>query len=229
MLDIIRESTIGGLLNTLTDGRILPYPDQRPGFVLPKRCLSHYTPPPPASSASSSSSSSASSPLSPSPTLHVPTAEDDLATASPEDFDEKESKQLQPDVALEAGSGTVVYEKALPDTKGYTLVDWYGPDDPENPHNWSFAKRSLVMFEIMLLTYVCHLSILATDYHILTNPRYDRFSVYIGSAIYTASIPLINVEFGVSNVVSTLGLSLFVFGYGLGPLVCPSSYVLFGE
>lgn len=47
---------------------------------------------------------------------------------------------------------------------------------------------------------------------------YPRISVYIGSAIYTASIPYINTEFGVSHVVSTLGLSLFIEGE---PLIFP--------
>jgi DHA1 family multidrug resistance protein-like MFS transporter len=80
---------------------------------------------------------------------------------------------------------------------GYILVDWYGPDDPENPRNWSFRKRCFVLFEIALLT----------------------FSVYIGSAIYTASIPLITEKFNVSLVVATLGLSLFIEGYALGPMI----------
>lgn len=47
-----------------------------------------------------------------------------------------------------------------------------------------------------------------------------RFSVYIGTAIYTPSIPGIMKEFGVSEVVAILGLSLFIEGYALGPLVC---------
>ena len=48
----------------------------------------------------------------------------------------------------------------------------------------------------------------------------NSFSIYIGSAIYTASIPYIREEFHVSNVVATLGLSLFIEGYAIGPMVC---------
>ena len=33
------------------------------------------------------------------------------------------------------------------------LVEWYGADDPDNPQNWSTAKKSFVMFEICLLTF----------------------------------------------------------------------------
>ena len=77
------------------------------------------------------------------------------------------------------------------------IVDWYGPEDKENPMNWSRGKKFFVTFEICLLT----------------------FSVYIGSAIYSAGILDVVEVFGVSRVAATLGLTLFVAGYGLGPLV----------
>jgi DHA1 family multidrug resistance protein-like MFS transporter len=77
------------------------------------------------------------------------------------------------------------------------LVDWYGPTDPDNPLNWSSGKKAWVMFQTCLLT----------------------FTIYVGSAIYTAGIPSISAEFHVSTVAATLGLTLFVAGYGLGPMV----------
>jgi DHA1 family multidrug resistance protein-like MFS transporter len=77
------------------------------------------------------------------------------------------------------------------------LVTWNGPDDPENPINWSSGKKIWVMFQVCLLT----------------------FSVYIGSAIYTAGIEDVIREFHVSLVAATLGLTLFVAGYGLGPMI----------
>ena len=33
------------------------------------------------------------------------------------------------------------------------LVDWYGPNDPENPQNWSHFKKVFVTFEICLITF----------------------------------------------------------------------------
>lgn len=45
------------------------------------------------------------------------------------------------------------------------------------------------------------------------------FSVYIGSAIYSAGIESVMSEFQISQVAATLGLTLFVAGYGLGPLL----------
>jgi DHA1 family multidrug resistance protein-like MFS transporter len=59
------------------------------------------------------------------------------------------------------------------------------------------TKKVFVTFQICLLT----------------------FSVYIGSAIYTPGIITVTKEFGISRVAATLGLTLFVAGYGLGPLI----------
>lgn len=39
MWDILRESTVGELVNYASGGRILPYPDQRPDFVVPEKFL----------------------------------------------------------------------------------------------------------------------------------------------------------------------------------------------
>ncbi|CAG8887149.1 unnamed protein product [Penicillium egyptiacum] len=80
---------------------------------------------------------------------------------------------------------------------GSILVDWYYTDDSENPHNWSNGKRALITILICLYTFV----------------------VYTTSAIYTSSTEGIMHEFGVSTLVATLGLSLYVLGYGTGPLV----------
>lgn len=43
-------------------------------------------------------------------------------------------------------------------------------------------------------------------------------AVYVGSSIYSPAISDAASYFGVSNLVSTLGLSIFVVGYGVGPL-----------
>ena len=50
-------------------------------------------------------------------------------------------------------------------------------------------------------------------------PGFLTFSVYIGSAIYSAGIEGVSREFGVSRTASVLGLTLFVLGYAFGPMV----------
>ncbi|KAK1985952.1 multidrug resistance protein [Colletotrichum cereale] len=71
------------------------------------------------------------------------------------------------------------------------------PNDPENPQNWSLAKKVFVTVQICLLT----------------------STIYIGSAIYTAGLKDVMLVFGVSQVSALLGLTLFVAGYGLGPMI----------
>ncbi|KAJ5786900.1 major facilitator superfamily domain-containing protein [Penicillium pulvis] len=96
---------------------------------------------------------------------------------------------------LEKVKSTPITPKKTKD--GAILVDWYYTDDDENPHNWSNLKRALLTTIICLYTFV----------------------VYTTSAIYTASELGIMKEFGVSEIVATLGLSIYVLGYGTGPLI----------
>ncbi|BCS23666.1 MFS transporter [Aspergillus puulaauensis] len=80
---------------------------------------------------------------------------------------------------------------------GVILVDWYNSNDPENPHNWSRGKRAAIAAIICIYTFV----------------------VYTSSAIYTASEEGVMQAFGVSRIKATLGLALYVLGYGVGPLI----------
>lgn len=80
---------------------------------------------------------------------------------------------------------------------GVILVDWYYTDDQENPHSWSKAKRGVVTGIIFTYTVV----------------------VYMSSAIYTSSEGGIEKAFGVNSIDASLGLSMYVLGYGVGPLV----------
>jgi DHA1 family multidrug resistance protein-like MFS transporter len=81
--------------------------------------------------------------------------------------------------------------------EGHILVDWYAPDDPANPQNWSNGRQNYVCTIICLYTFV----------------------VYCGSAIYTTSQQGVQERFGVSTENSSLPLSLYVLAYGVGPLI----------
>ncbi|KAI9782163.1 MAG: hypothetical protein M1835_004083 [Candelina submexicana] len=80
--------------------------------------------------------------------------------------------------------------------KNVNVVEWWTRDS-ENPMNWSTLKKCIVTAQICLMT----------------------FSVYIGSAIYNAGTAGVVEVFHVSNVAATLGLTLFVLGYGIGPMI----------
>ncbi|KAI1654291.1 hypothetical protein F4813DRAFT_211589 [Daldinia decipiens] len=55
----------------------------------------------------------------------------------------------------------------------FNLINWYGPDDPENPQNWSSNWKLLVAFLMCIL----------------------NFSFYIASSIYVP-IPFIFYRYG---------------------------------
>lgn len=94
-------------------------------------------------------------------------------------------------------SGGEGSEKGEEDNNGEILVDWEGDDDPENPKNWPIWRKAFVIVMVGLLT----------------------VSIYMGSSIYIPGEIEMTEDFGISIVVATLPLSLFVLGYGLGPMV----------
>lgn len=59
----------------------------------------------------------------------------------------------------------------------------------------------------------------AASLTILTRTRIYTFAVYASSAIYISSSIGIMEHFGVGEFKASLGLALFVLGYGIGPLV----------
>lgn len=80
-------------------------------------------------------------------------------------------------------------------TERYELVT-FTPGDPENPKNWS-----------KLYKWYCTLTVAVTC-----------FAVAFDSAVITAGIEGPMREFGVSEEVSLLTISLFVVGFGVGPM-----------
>lgn len=53
----------------------------------------------------------------------------------------------------------------------------------------------------------------------LTTRSLYTFTFYMGSAIYSSSVPGIMIEFNVGSQVASLGLSMYVLAYGIGPLI----------
>lgn len=97
--------------------------------------------------------------------------------------------------SIEKGPSRPIEPETLHD--GTILVDWYTTDDAENPQNWSFWKKVVVLSQILIYT----------------------LSVYMGSAIYSPSIEGVMLRFGVSLGAASLGLSMYVLAYGIGPLL----------
>ncbi|KIW43435.1 uncharacterized protein PV06_04541 [Exophiala oligosperma] len=78
-----------------------------------------------------------------------------------------------------------------------SAVDWTGDDDPDNPLNWSRAKKI---------------------YHVLI-PAFQCFTITFGSSVISPSTPEIAEHFNVSRTAAIVPLTVYVMGLGLGPVM----------
>lgn len=88
----------------------------------------------------------------------------------------------------------------------YKLVT-FKENDPQNPKNWSKAYK-----------WWCTMCIAAVT-----------FSVAFASAVITPGIGEVSAEFGVSEEVALLSITLFVIGFGLGPLIFAPCSEIYGR
>ncbi|RAK87174.1 MFS general substrate transporter [Aspergillus costaricaensis CBS 115574] len=79
--------------------------------------------------------------------------------------------------------------------KTLTVEDW--ATSRENPHNWPVAKRVITSLVVYIYTFV----------------------VYSGSSMFITAVPLVMQELHLSEQRAMLGLSIYVLGYGVGPLL----------
>ena len=77
------------------------------------------------------------------------------------------------------------------------LVDWGGPGDPENPQNLPASRKWLITIATALMTFV----------------------VSFGSSVFSTVTEVTAEQFGVSNEVMILGVTLYVLGFACGPLL----------
>lgn len=107
----------------------------------------------------------------------------------------------------ETPSGNILREvqsNRTGNTERYELVT-FTVADPENPKNWSKAFK---WWCTMVVSFTC-------------------FTVAFNSAVITADIRGPAEEFGVSDEVSLLAITMFVIGFGIGPMAfAPMSEIL---
>jgi hypothetical protein len=68
------------------------------------------------------------------------------------------------------------------------LVEFSGPDDPDNPKSWTARRRWIITLTVGILV----------------------FTVTFASSIFSVNIGIVKDKFQVSQVVATLGVALFV-------------------
>jgi DHA1 family multidrug resistance protein-like MFS transporter len=92
-------------------------------------------------------------------------------------------------------------------TAADVLVDFDGPDDPYRPMNWPTKKK-----------------IITTMLYGLTT-----MTATWASSAYSAGTRQVAAEFHVGNQVAVLGTTLFLFGFGIGPLLWAPLSEVFGR
>ncbi|KAL0638206.1 hypothetical protein Q9L58_002822 [Maublancomyces gigas] len=90
---------------------------------------------------------------------------------------------------------------------GIEFQDWSTLDDSEVPYNWTNKRKWLVTIVFCL----------------------NNFMVSVGASIFTPAIGLIAHTFDVTIVVATLGLSFYVLGFSMGPLVFAPMSEVYGR
>lgn len=215
MSELIRDTPIGQIIRLVTGNKMLQYPEERSDFKLPETWL-----------ATLNSDSKETSTVKEKEKQNLSSAS---STSGPDDEESQVKKPRIPEIPEDTAPYTATLTRTksraetVPNTEeryevdaiheiektksipiaprktadGAVLVDWYTTDDAENPQNWSNTRRAMISVIICLYTFV----------------------VYTSSAIYTTSIEGVMHEFGVNLTEASLGLSLFVLGYGIGPLL----------
>ena len=226
--DLIRDSLVGQIIYICSGRRLLRYPEEQPDFILPEHYLgATQTQRPPSATESKKQRYS----------VTERTVEGTVAGSEEQEPPEESafaqeyfhsSSHHQPATPLSPHNSSAIHDVEKAELAARThaesvgeasnatvIVHWYGPDDPECPKNvclaapcslacrtdslslqWSLFKRGLVTFDVCLIT----------------------FAVYIGSAIFAPGIPDLAEKFGISEVAASLGLTMFIVGYGVGPM-----------
>lgn len=92
--------------------------------------------------------------------------------------------------------------------KDPNLVTWDGPDDPENPKNWSTKRKWAATFVVSSFTFI--------------SP--------VASSMVAPALTTIAADFGITDEVeSQLVLSIFILAYAIGPLFLGPLSELFGR
>ncbi|RMZ13030.1 hypothetical protein D0862_02480 [Hortaea werneckii] len=219
-MDLLRDSTLGQIVRAVTRNRYLLYPDEQPEFVIPypselgnhdicvnnrKSDLEEGASPNEAEESSAGGDAAATCNESDGKTSRkngvskCPNLERgcnlQYPSAADTTADGHDTKSLQR--SNSCNRRRIDPEAGLCRGGDVILVGWYHDSDPENPQNWSVGKKAMVTSVLWLYT----------------------FTVYCASAIYTPSVEGVQAEYQVGHTVASLGLSLYVIGYGIGPLV----------
>lgn len=195
MQDLIHDSALWHIIRFATGKKVFLYPEERADFIFP---------------ASFREGPSISGAATLTPTLSTPhedptivPCQSDLATSN-ERYVESQHESRGIGNLEPAGEDAHAIRPTV--TKnGDILVTWYTTNDPENPQNWTSRKK---LWVTILISYAPQIVILGMPCQ-LSYSLYS-FAVYFGSSIFSPGVPEMVKQVGVSELVGSLGLSLYV-------------------
>ncbi|PLB51231.1 putative MFS multidrug transporter [Aspergillus steynii IBT 23096] len=133
-------------------------------------------------------------------------SETNSAIGDPEkELEASHEKDLENDGALAQPAGSEKPDAAP--QKDPNLVEFDGPDDPENPQNMPYWKKWVLTMTLSSMT----------------------MWITFASSVFSTATMVTAKEFNVSTEVMTLGTSLVVFGFALGPLMWSPMSELYGR
>ena len=113
------------------------------------------------------------------------------------------------------------------------VVNWDGPDDEENPLNWTNRKKwtnVAMLAAITTLTYVLVLALVSFCDRVEEMLTAGIVSRPLASSMFAPAVPQMMNEFGESSVVmSSFVVSVYIIGYAFGPLVIAPMSELYGR
>jgi multidrug resistance protein len=119
--------------------------------------------------------------------------------ASVDDEESRAVKELSEDVEVKE------WETEEPDPN---VVFWDGPDDPQNPMNWSLGRKWLSIALVSMITFLTPL----------------------GSSSFAPGVPKLMDEFhNDSTLLSGFVVSVYVLGFAIGPLVIAPMSEMYGR
>ena len=124
--------------------------------------------------------------------------------AAPDDNDDNDNDHPHHNPLSRAHTGTTSIASRPPDHE----VVFGAPDGPSDPRTWSLRRRAWVIFCVSFSTWV----------------------VVLYSTSYTAGMPGVMAEFGVSDeAVATLGVTTYLLGLAVGSLIVAPMSELYGR
>lgn len=144
------------------------------------------------------------------PLSEADTPQDNRSQKSKDDHDAEEEAEEDIEESFQPGRDEEEgpeQHSSYDEKQESNIVDWDGPNDPENPHNWSKARKWTITMITAALTFV----------------------ISFGSSVFSATTTVLAEQYGVAQIVMILGVTVYVCGFACGPLVWGPLSELYGR